>query len=281
MIKQMNNSEYMEQIINFATKIGICIVFIIVGKVLTKILTKIVLKSIKFNNKLSQRKKQTLSTVATSFIKYSVWFVIICTVLSILGINISSLIALAGVGSIVVGLGAQSIVQDIITGMFILFEDQFGIGDIITVDRYTGTVENIGLRSTKIRNINGDLHIIPNGTIKIITNMSKEFNRATVNVGISYDENVDKVIEIVEDEMERIYHGKQIYGLIDIPKVLGIVSFGDSCVNLQILADTEVGENWNVEREIRRFLKKRFDKENINIPYPMRTVEIVKKEKSR
>ncbi|WP_317367858.1 mechanosensitive ion channel family protein [uncultured Tyzzerella sp.] len=265
----------LDWLIELIADIGLSVLQVIIAGVTIKILTSFIRKSLMLNNKFTERKRQTLSEVLASVVKYTVWFIAICSVLTNFGVNVTSLIAVAGVGSVAIGFGAQSLVQDIITGMFILFEDQFGVGDIITVDRLTGTVESIGLRSTKIRSADGDLHIIPNGIIKIVTNMSKEFNRATIDIGVAYEENIDRVISIMKDEVELIFKNKMIEGLIASPKVLGIIDLADSSVIIRILADTEIGENWQVEREIRRFIKKRFDKENINIPYPKRIVEIV------
>ncbi len=273
--EKMDAIKSLDWLIEIIADIGMSIIQIIIASIAIKILITFIRKSLKLNNKLSDRKRQTISEVLASVIKYTVWFIVICSILTNFGVNVASLIAVAGVGSVAIGFGAQSLVQDIITGMFILFEDQFGVGDIITVDMLTGTVESIGLRSTRIRSADGDLHIIPNGMIKIITNMSKEFNRATIDIGVAYEENIDRVIDVMKDETSKIFKNKMITGLIAEPKVLGIIDLADSAVVIRILADTDIGENWQVEREIRRFMKKRFDKENINIPYPKRVVEIV------
>lgn len=264
-------------LIDLAFSIGISVIQIIVAKIIIKILAGMLKRALKVNSKISERKRETLTVVLSSVIKYIVYFIAICSILTTFGVNIASLITVAGVGSVAIGFGAQSLVQDIITGMFILFEDQFGVGDIITIDTLTGTVESIGIRTTMIRSVEGDLHIIPNGTIKVITNMSKDFNRAKVDIGIAYEENVDNVIKILKDEMERIYNFNLISGLISVPNVLGIVSLEDSQVTLRILADTKIGENWSVEREIRKFVKNRLDKENIEIPYPKRVISILEK----
>lgn len=273
--EKMEAIKSLDWLIDLISNIGISIIQIIVAGIVIRILTGILKKSLNMNVKITERKRQTLFEVLASIIKYTVWFVAGCNVLGNFGIDMKSLIAVASVSSVAIGFGAQSLVQDVITGMFILFEDQFGVGDIITVDTLTGTVESIGLRSTRIRSADGDLHIIPNGNIKIITNMSKDFNRATIDIGVAYEENIDRVIAVMKDEMDIIFKRSLITGLISEPKVLGITELADSAVVIRILADTQIGENWQVEREIRRFIKKRFDKENINIPYPKRVVEIV------
>ena len=269
----------LDWLIEFIGDVGLSIIQIIIANIIIKILIKITKRSFALRSKLSERKKQTLCEVIESVIKYGIWFIAGCSILSNFGVNIASLIAVAGVGSVAIGFGAQSLVQDIITGMFILFEDQFGVGDIITVDNLTGTVESIGLRSTRIRSVDGDLYILPNGSIKIITNMSKEYNRAVVDIGVAYEENIDKVLNVMKDEMKNIYINKKLEGLISEPQVLGVIDLADSAVIIRILADTQIGENWHVEREIRRIMKNRFDKENIEIPYTKRVIEIVDERK--
>ncbi len=253
------------------------IILIVIASIVIKIFNAILKKSLKINNKLTERKKATLTVVLTSVIRYTIYFIAGCSILSSFGINIASLITVAGVGSVAIGLGAQSIIQDLLAGMFILFEDQFAVGDIITIDDLTGTVESIGIRTTIIRSADGDVHIIPNGNIKIITNMSKQFNRAKIEVSIAYEHNIDNVLNILADEMNIIFEKKLIKGLKKIPEVLGITEFAENGIIIRILADTEIGENWQIEREIRKYIKNRFDKENIAIPYPRRVIENVNK----
>lgn len=275
-IMQIKSLDWLIDIIYY---IGKSAFQLIIAGIVIKICIAILKKTLKVNIKISERKRETLTVVLSSVIKYIVYFIVGCSILANFGVNIASLVTVAGVGSVAIGLGSQSLIQDIITGMFILFEDQFGVGDMITIDQLTGTVEGIGLRTTTIRSFDGDLHIIPNGNIKIITNMSKEFNRAKVDIGVAYEENIDKVIFVMKDEMEKVYTKKLIAGLKSMPNVLGIIDLAENQVTLRILADTEIGENWNVEREIRRYIKNRFDIENINIPYPRRVVEIMEKQK--
>jgi len=257
-----------ETVISLLIKIGLCIVVIIIATVLIKVLKKAVKKLIYSHNKFSERKARTLNTVCSSIIKYIMYFFAVCEILSLFGINVMSFIAVAGVGSIAIAFGAQSLVQDIITGMFILIEDQFAVGDRITVEGCSGIVEGIGIRTTRIRSAEGDLYIIPNGQVKIVTNMSKGFNRAVVDISVAYEENVDRVINVMKDELKIAFETNEINGLLSEPQVLGIVDLGDSAVVIRVSADSVIGENWAIEREIRRVIKNRFDKENICIPYP-------------
>jgi small conductance mechanosensitive channel len=201
----------------------------------------------------------------------------LCYLLSVWGVDPTSLLALGGLASVAVGLGAQSIIQDILTGAFILIEDQFSVGDVVKIEGYSGTVESVGMRTTRIRSADGDLYIIPNGQIKIITNMSKGFNRAVVDVGISYNENIDRVINLLTAELQKIYKEKLVSGMIDCPQVLGVEQLADSSVVIRIKADCSVGENWNVERQLRRLIKNALDREGIEIPFPQQVVHIADK----
>jgi small conductance mechanosensitive channel len=200
----------------------------------------------------------------------------LCYILSIWGFNPTSLLAIGGVASVAVGLGAQSVIQDILAGIFILTEDQFGVGDVVKIEGCSGTVESVGVRTTRLRSADGDMYIIPNGQIKIVTNMSKGFNRAVVDVGISYGESIDRVIGILTKELEKIYNEHIVEGMIDCPVVLGVEKLDDSCVVIRVKADCSVGENWNVERQLRRLIKNAFDREGIEIPFPQQVVHIQK-----
>ena len=257
-----------ESVISLLVKIGLCILVIIIAAVLIKVFKKAVKKLIYSHNRFSERKARTLNTVCASVIKYVMYFFVVCEILSLFGINIMSFIAVAGVGSIAIAFGAQSLMQDIITGMFILIEDQFAVGDRITVEGYSGIVEGIGIRTTRIRSADGDLFIIPNGQVTIVTNMSKGFNRAVVDISVAYEENIDRVMDIMRDELKTAFETNKINGLLGEPQVLGIVDLGDFSVVIRVTADSVIGENWAIERDIRKFIKNRFDRENICIPYP-------------
>ncbi len=253
-----------------------CIVVIVLNFIIYKILRKIIKMFVKrFNNtsddkKPINRKATTVLTVLNSALKYFMYFVAICQLLAVFKVPDASILAVAGVGSVALGLGAQGLIKDIISGIFILLEDQFGVSDWVTIEGRTGTVEAVGIRTTVIRSFNGDVHIIPNGEIKIVTNMSKEFKCAIIDVSIDYNEDIDKVIRVLENEMETCL-GK-VEGLISVPKVLGITELGNSGLSIRIHANCDVGQSWAAERELRRLIKIRFDKEGITIPYPQLTI---------
>lgn len=264
--------EQQSVVFNIIEKIVVSFIIFVVMTVLVKLLRAVIKKTILKNDKLSPRKAQTAGTVSISVCKYLLYFIMLCVILKYWGVDISSLLTIGGVATVAVGLGAQSIIQDMMTGAFILAEDQFGVGDIITAEGHTGTVESIGLRTTVLRSADGNTHIIPNGQIKIVTNMSKGFNRGVIEVSVAYEENLDHVFSVLQNEFNAIYKKGAIKGIISKPVILGVEDLADSGVVIKISADCEVGENWNVERELRRLVKNRFDKEGINIPYPHVTV---------
>lgn len=221
---------------------------------------------------LAPEKFETLYTVTQSFLKLCLYFIEISLFLyGVFHISLTSVIAVAGVGGIAIGFGAQSLVKDMITGLFILSEDQYRIGDIIEICGKAGTVEKVNLRTTRLRSANGDVHVIPNGEITLVTNMCKDFKRAVVEVRVSYKENIDHVMRVLQDEMNA-YHAP--HQTDNTPQVIGIVQFDEGAVVLRITCDCKPGQNWELERELRRLVKNRLDAENIQLAVHHVAVEV-------
>lgn len=271
-IASLFGAEELTGIFELAYRIGLCIAALIIGSIVIKLAQNTIKKALRAGSRLNPGKSATIGTVCSSIAKYVIYFLMLCCILSIWGVNPASLLAIGGVASVAVGLGAQSVIQDILAGVFILTEEQFGVGDVVKIEGCCGTVESIGIRTTRIRSMDGDLYIIPNGQIKIVTNMSKGFNRAIVDIGIAYGENIDDVIALLTAELEKIYSEGSVKGMMDCPQVLGVESLEDSSVVIRIKADCTVGENWNVERQLRRLLKNALDREGVEIPFPHRVV---------
>lgn len=256
-----------------------CIIVIILCALLYKVTSKLIISI--FNSKIAsgkvmtERKVNTISPIVLSAVKYIYYFIAIFSVLTMCGIDSTSLLAVAGVGSVAIGFGAQSLVKDVISGFFILMEDQYGVGDIIEIQGINGTVEEMSIRTTKIRGFDGTVHFIPNGAVVIVTNMCKDYINAIVDIDIDYNEDMDKVLEILNDEIDIAY--EKIEGFRKRPDVLGITGLNDSAVRVRIVAECEIKSNYNAERELRRILKKRLDDENISIPFPQRTIHIADK----
>ena len=222
---------------------------------------------------MSERKAKTLNSITSSVLKYVIYFIGIFSVLKQLGVPDSSLVVVASAGSVAIGLGAQSVVTDMMEGFFILFEDHYAVGDIVTIQGITGTVESVTLRSTKLRDPMGCVHIIPNGSVGTVTNMCREFINAVVTVGIAYGESIDHAMEVLKDEMAKT---ADMPDLLEPPTVAGVIGLDDSAVTIKIVAKCKVKTNLAVEAELRRRIKNRLDAEGIDIPFPQRVVHIVK-----
>ena len=222
---------------------------------------------------MSERKASTLSTVAGSILKYVIYFIGLVSVLKQLGVPTESLLVIASAGSVAIGLGAQGIAGDMMEGFFILFEDHYAVGDVVTIQGITGTVESVTLRSTTLRDAMGAVHIIPNGSIGTGTNNCRDFINAVVTVGIAYGESIDRAIEVLKDEMTKT---TDIADILETPAVAGVAGLDDSCVTLKIVANCKVKTALGVEAELRRRIKNRFDQEGIEIPFPQQVVHLVK-----
>ena len=190
-----------------------------------------------------------------------------------LGLDIAPLIAGAGIAGVALGLGAQSLISDVISGFFILMEDQFAVGDAIQVGSIGGGVEKMTLRATFLRDLEGTLHVIPNGEIRIVSNRTKGWSRAVLNLGVAYEEDIGRVVAA----LEKIGHDfNQDEGfaplLLEEPTVTGVEALGDWTVTVRIMVKTKPGRQWEVARELRRRIKESFEREGIEMPYPRQEV---------
>ena len=215
---------------------------------------------------INKTKNETLKALAKSILRYTVYFIALLMILGELGVNTSSILATAGIGGLAIGFGAQSLVKDVISGFFIIFEDQYGVGDFVKIQDITGTVEEIGLRITKIRGFKGDINIIPNGQITVVTNYSRENSAAVVEVNLAYENDIDKAIAIME-KVSREY-AAQNPDIVEEPAVFGITAMDNVGITLRLVARTLPMKHWGVERELRKDIKKAFDQNNIQISYP-------------
>lgn len=208
--------------------------------------------------KMNSAKGRTLGAIVKSLLTYLLYFTAGIMILSVFEVPIGPLLASAGILGLAISFGSQNLVRDILTGFFILLEDQFSVSDYVTVSGVTGYVEELGLRVTKIRQWTGELHIIPNGLIKQVTNHSRGSMSAIVDVSIAYEENVDHVISMLEELCTAF--GESREEIIEGPRVLGVQALGTSDVVIRILAKTKPMEQWKVERELRKEIKNMFDR---------------------
>ena len=214
-------------------------------------------------------KANTLAGVIESAGRMVILLIATMMVLSNVGLNIGPLLASAGVAGLAIGFGAQSLIKDFISGFFILLEDQYSVGDVITVNDATGTVELLSLRRTTIRAIDGTLITIPNGEILQVANLTKDWARAVLDIDISYDDDIDRAIEVIGKELEGIENDEEIGDVVIAPaEVLGVVALGAYQVTIRAWLRTKPMEQWGVQRELLKRIKQTLDRNDITIPYP-------------
>lgn len=240
---------------------------------LTSILSKHVVGS---RSDLGQKKRiDTLSQVITKTSAIIISLVALLMILTEIGINITPILTGAGIIGIAIGFGAQDMVRNIFHGIFILLEDQYSEGDIVSVAGVSGTVEEFDLRKTTIRDLDGVQHHIPNGEITIASNKTKGWSGINLDIGVAYSTNLDKLKEVIEQTCKDFNEKHE--DIIQTPELVGIDKFADSAIIIKILGKTKPGAQWDMSRKLRASLKEVFDKEGIEIPFPHQ-VEIQKKE---
>lgn len=265
---------------------GIKIIFITIGTyILNRFLkhtiekiVRITVVSDKYLSKQAEEKRQeTLIRIFTWSGRIIILFVSTLMILQEIGIPIAPILAGAGIIGIAVGFGGQYLIKDIISGFLIILENQYRIGDVVNFDGTSGLVEDINLRKTVLRDLDGTVHHIPHGEIKKVSNLSKDFARINLNIGIAYAANLDHVIKIVNkvgDELSQDTQWKEF--IIKPPQFLRVDDFADSSIIIKILGETQPLKQWEVTGELRKRIKIAFDNEGIEIPFPQRVVHQIK-----
>ena len=219
--------------------------------------------------RLDERRSKTLTTLVLNVMRYVVYFFVALTVLANLGLDVTTLIAGAGVAGLAIGFGAQSLVKDVITGFFIIFEDQMGVGDNVMINmrpELRGNVEEVGLRISRVRAYTGEMHIISNSQILQVTNYSKTNSLAVVDVSVAFEEDLERVFAVLKDVGEKAK--EEMETIVGEPQVLGVQMIGTHDVVVRMTMDCKPMENFPVARELRKRIKARFEEEGIEIPYP-------------
>ncbi|MCH7577363.1 MAG: mechanosensitive ion channel family protein [Chloroflexi bacterium] len=220
-----------------------------------------------------QQRVDTLSSVFTAGGRVIIVLVTLLTLMPLAGISIGPLLAGVGILGLAVGFGAQSLVKDVISGLFILLDNQYSKGDVVTVAGISGLVEDVGIRRTVLRDLDGIVHYIPNGEIAVASNFTQEYSRVNLNVGVSYSEDLDHVMRVIDRVGEEMAADpKWAPAIISPPKSLRVDNLGDSGIDIKVVGDTKPIKQWEVMGELRKRIKKAFDDEGIEIPYPHRVI---------
>jgi small conductance mechanosensitive channel len=271
--------EYIDQLINWVLTSGTRIILILVG---SYILLKFLYILIERTERIMIRKTEdpvaiieaekrvkTLGNLLRKVAFVVTAIIALMMVLKELGIDIAPIIAGAGIAGLAIGFGAQNLVRDIISGFFIIMENQIRVGDVAVINGTGGLVEEINLRTVVLRDLEGTVHVFPNGTIQTLSNRSKGWSRYVLDVGVAYKENVDYVMQVLKEIGEELYKDPYFGQLILEPmEILGVDNFGNSEVTIKCIIKTLPLKQWEVGRELRRRIKNTFDQKGIEIPFP-------------
>lgn len=240
----------------------------IVLAALSRFTTRVIDRARKLDDEGRSKELVTSMTLLRSAGRYAIYFVAGCIIINQLGFGsmLSNIVTAAGIGALVISLGAQSIIKDIIAGAFIMFERQYGVGDYVKINDFEGTVTSLAMRCTYLKNWKGQQIIVPNGQITTVVNYSGDFNMAIVDVPVPYEEDSDRIFRILKEVADQYCqeHPEICY---ETPAVTGINSFDESSVGFTIYQKAIKRNHYQIQRELRTAIKKRFDEEGISIPY--------------
>ena len=221
-----------------------------------------------FDNK--SRKAKTVSSLVRSLIKYIMVVAMICAILIVWGVDVIGIVAGVGILTLIIGLGCQSLIQDVISGMFIVFDDYFAVGDTVIIDGFRGTIVDFGLKTTKLQDFGGNIKSITNSSILTVVNMSRMRSVASVTLSVSYNEDVERVEALIINEIEELK--KKIPNIIDGPWYKGIDAITASSIDFLVLCFVDESNRFQVTRDLKREFYLLFKKNNIQIPYTQVTV---------
>lgn len=271
--------EMMEKIVLWITTAGLRILGIVVGLFIVLFLVR--QATVRFGKLLQgasptpaqTKRADTLTHVVRDVARVAVYAVGALLILSELGVHLGPLLAAAGIGGLAIGFGAQSLVRDVITGFFILLEDQIRVGDVVEIAGVGGFVEEVRMRTIRMRDLSGNFHVVPNGNIEKVKNYTYKFSYYLLDVGVAYREDVDEVMAVLKEVAEEL-RADPNFGpdIIEPLEMLGVDQFADSAVIIKCRIKTQPIKQWRVGRELNRRIKKTFDARGIEIPFPHRTI---------
>ena len=216
---------------------------------------------------------ETVGGVLSSIAAVTIWGIAVVMALGVFGVNLGPLIAGAGIVGVALGFGAQNLVKDFLSGLFMLLEDQYGVGDVVDVGEASGVVEGISLRTTRVRDLEGTVWHVPNGEIRRVGNMSQQWARSLVDVGVAYDTDIDTAKAVIKHVADGVWHDDVLgVHVLDEPEVWGVEALGADEITIRLVMKVEPAMQWLVNRALRQRIKEAFDAQGIEIPFPQRVV---------
>ena len=272
-------TQLVERLVEWAMSSGLRVALIGIGMLVLLAVTRHVLKRLRslyegaLPSPAERRRADTLTHVLRDVARVFIVAVGTMMVLSEIGIDLKPLLAAAGLGGLAIGFGAQSLVKDVISGFFILLEDSIAVGDVVEIAGVSGVVEEVNLRTITLRDVSGSVHIVPNGIVDRVKNMTKGYSYYVFDIGVAYREDVDRVMAVLVDIAAEL-RADPLYAadILDPLEMLGVDRFGDSAVIIRCRLKTVPTQQWRIGREMNRRIKKTFDAKGIEIPFPHRTL---------
>lgn len=265
-------------LLNHGIKIALIIIAALIirrfsGVLIERLIRKMVASDL-FTSKEAERKREdTLIRIFTVSTTAVIWCLAVLMVLQELGVAIGPLLAAAGIAGLAFGFGGQYLIRDLISGLFLIMENQYRIDDVVCFGDTCGTVEDLTLRMTTLRDLDGTVHHVPHGEVKTVANFSKTFARVNMDLGVSYNSNLEKVISVVNEVGQELATDPEWKDkVVKAPQFLRVNDFADSAIIIKILGDTKPLQQWSVSGELRKRIKIAFDREGIEIPFPQRVV---------
>jgi small conductance mechanosensitive channel len=260
-----------EMLLSLAVIIGAIVVVFLVRRSLRQWHRRVVLRlagsDVHDERERAQRLK-TLSGVTMVIVSIAVWTTVILTIMGVWGIPMAPFLAVGTTIGIAVGFGAQDVVRDIIAGFLILLEDQYAVGDVVTIAGVSGSVEKIRLRTTVLRDLDGNVHHVPNGQIRVASNMTSAFARYVADISISYDTDIDVAMDVIADTATAMaQEPRWEHSFLEEPEMLGVDKLGDSSVTIRLVMTVATEQRWAVKREFLKRVKYALDAAGIEIPY--------------
>jgi moderate conductance mechanosensitive channel len=275
-------TEFLDAFVAWAATHGVALVTILILAILVhsfgdlfleRLIRRLVPTSHFHSADAEKKREDTLIRIAVGTLNWLVWIVAILMILSEMGINIGPLLAAAGVAGLAIGFGGQYLIRDILAGLFIIIENQYRVGDVVCLDTTCGSVEDISIRMVTLRDLDGTVHHVPHGSVGRVSNLSKEYARVNIDIGIAYDSDLEQVMSIV-NETGRALAEDPIWK-DDIRKPIRfeqVKDFADSAIIIKVLGETKPLRQWAVASEFRTRIKIAFDKAGIEIPFPQRVI---------
>ena len=265
----------LDTVVSIAIDVAVIVIMTALGLLAIRFISRRILRMAQSKARMPESRRRQLQTL----VQVTRWtahvLLISISLLMLLGnfVDITPLLASAGVAGLALSLGAQSLIKDFISGFLILLEGQYTVGDVIKVGDVSGSVERLTLRTTHIRDINGSLHFIPNGEVRIVSNVTRDWSRALVDIGVAYEEDLDRVLAVLNATVDAFAADPDVAPqLMERPQVLGPLTLGDWAVTVRVMVKTLPGKQWGVAVDLRKRILGVCEREGITLPYPRQEI---------